>query len=83
MSLAAFTNHGLFFQTMKKYGTDKFMEKLENNGIDCLDTFTKLKDSDYDTMGFKIGEKIKCLTASESIRNLGVSKPDSLEKSEL
>lgn len=68
---------------MKKYGTDKFIDKLDNNGIDCLDTFTKLTESDYDGMGFKVGEKYKCLAASESIRNLGVSKPDSLEKNEL
>lgn len=68
---------------MKKYGVDKFMEKLRNNGVDCLETFMKLKESDYDTMGFKIGEKIKCLKASETIPNVWVSKPDSLEKNEL
>lgn len=64
-----------FRRSMQSFSIDKFVNKLEENGVDCLETFCSMNESDFEEMGLNKGQKRKCVLAAEYIKEQGLSWP--------
>lgn len=67
-----------FLETLKSYELDKVKDTLLDNGVDCLETFCGLKDSDLKGFGLNTGQIKKCLAAALRIKEKGLSPSKSI-----
>lgn len=58
---------------MKAYDMGNIADKLEEKGVECLDTFLKLKDSELKEFGLNTGQRKKCLSVALRIKEKGIS----------
>lgn len=45
-----------------------FIEKLKDNGVDCLKTFCSMTTEQFEKTGLNLGQVIKCTRAAEDIK---------------
>lgn len=69
-----------FRKSMQGFSIDKFVNKLEEHGIDCLETFCSMTESDFEEMGLNKGQRRKCVLAAEYIKEQGLSWPRSINE---
>lgn len=62
-------NLEIFYQTMKRFELGDIMNTLIEHGVDCVETFCSLKESDFEEIGLNIGQRKKCILAAEHIKN--------------
>lgn len=53
---------------MKKYDIG-FIEKLKNNGVDCLETFCSMTEEQFEKMELNKGQVRKCILVAYDIKN--------------
>ncbi|XP_052709421.1 tumor susceptibility gene 101 protein-like isoform X1 [Crassostrea angulata] len=66
-------NLEIFFQTMERFELDDIMNTLIEHGVDCVETFCSMTESDFKEMGLNIGQRRKCILAAEHIKNYGLN----------
>lgn len=53
---------------MEKYGIGAFVDLLVKNGVDSLDKFCSMTDSNFEDIGLNVGHKLKCISAAKEIK---------------
>lgn len=66
-------NLEIFFQTMERFELDDIMNTLIEHGVDCVETFCSMTESDFKEIGLNIGQRRKCILAAEHIKNYGLN----------
>lgn len=68
---------GTFQQTMKRFALDEFVNIMVEHGIDCVETFCSMTESDFEKIGLNIGQRRKCILAAQQIKNEGSKELES------
>lgn len=53
---------------MKRFELDDIMNTLIEHGVNCVETFCSLTESDFEEIGLNIGQRRKCILAAERIK---------------
>lgn len=56
---------------MRRFALDEFVKILVEHGVDCLETFCSMTESDLEKIGLNIGQRRKCILAAQQIKNEG------------
>lgn len=63
----------IFYKTMERFELGDIMNTLIEHGVDCVETFCSMTESDFKEMGLNIGQRRKCILAAEHIKNYGLN----------
>lgn len=62
-------NKTVFTEGMMKFAIEKLIPTLSQHGVDCVETFCSLTESDLKNIGLNIGEVKKCNLAARHMKD--------------